>query len=208
MAKKRRHKKKGTPHYISEGVIMSWQLTDMQQVPDTQQVPAIEQSCITVVKYPVNYYQHFYYSPEVMALRSKRIVELGWSSRSFDLPRPPYSVGEYSLLSAAIKRVTSVLKCSRMDAERCYPSLITFQQNGYREDYCILYFNHAAYDFYNLLFILGEDTCPFENVPNPKINTLNQMLRWSRSFEFMRRKLYKSHGFSWEPKGKGLKEVK
>ena len=187
--------KKGVPGWTSDGVIMSWQLTD------TQEVPAIEQSCITVVKYPIDYYQHFDYSPEVMALRSKRTVELGWSSRSFDLPRPPYPVGEYSLLGDAIKRVASVLRNSRITAERDYPSTFTFRPNGWREDYCILYFNNEAYEFYNLLFILGKDiNVPFENVPNPKINTLNQLLCWSKSFEFMRRKMYKSHGFSWEPK--------
>lgn len=187
--------KKGVPNWIEDGVVISWQLSD------TQQVPAIEQSCITVVRFPVNYYQHFDYSPEVMALREKSIVELGWSTHSFDLPRPPYSVGEFSLLSGAIKRVVSVLNRSRIVAVRRYPSMITFRPGGNREDYCVLYFNHQAYEFYNLLFILGEDACPFENVPNPKINTLNQMLRWAKSFEFMRRKLYKSHGFSWEPKG-------
>lgn len=197
-------KKKGMPGWICDGVIMNWRLSD------TQMVPAIEQSRITVVKFPVNYYQHFDYSPEVMALREKKIVELGWSSTSFDLPRLPYSVGEFSLLSGAIKRVISVLNCSRMDAERRYPSMITFRPNGWREDYCTLYFNHKAYEFYNLLFILGKDACPFENVPNPKINTLNQLLRWAKSFEFMRRKMYKSNGFSWEPKseakGKDVRE--
>lgn len=193
MAKKH---KKGTPDWIYDGVIMSWRLTD------TQQVPAIEQSCITVVRFPVNYYQHFAYSPELMALREKSIVELGWDNKSFDIPRPPYSVGEFSLLSDAIKRVVTVLGRSRIDAGRVYPSMITFRPDGNKQDYCTLYFNHQAYEFYNLLFILGEDACPFENVPNPKINTLNQMLRWAKSFEFMRRKLYKSHGFSWEPKGK------
>lgn len=190
-------KKEGTPGWTCDGVVMSWCLTD------TQQVPAIEQSCITVIKYPVDYYQNFDYSPEVMALRSKSIVQLGWDNTSFDLPRPPYSVGEYSLLSGAITRVNSVLKYSRMVAERRYPSMITFRPDGVREDYCTLYFNHQAYDFYNLLFILGRDACPFENVPNPKINTPNQLLRWAKSFEFMRRKLYKSHGFSWEPKSEG-----
>jgi len=195
MAKKCRDKK-GTPGWTYHGVTMSWRLTD------TQQVPAIEQSVITVVKCPVDYYQHFDYSPEVMALRSARIVELGWSSTSFDLPRPPYPIGEYSLLSEAIKKVISVLNlyCSRIAAE-IYPSIIGLLPNEHRQDYCLLYFNHAAYEFYNLLFILGKENCPFENVPNPKINTLNQLLRWSKSFEFMRRKLYKSHGFSWEPKG-------
>lgn len=186
--------KKGVPGWTANGVIMSWQLSD------TQQVPAIEQSCITVVKYPVDYYQHFDYSPEVMALRSKRIVELGWRGTSFDLPRPPYPIGEFSLLSDAIKRVTSALNCSRIAAERIYPSMFAFRPDGNREDYCVLYFNHRAYDFYNLLFILGKDACPFENVPNPKINTLNQLLRWAKFFEFMRRKLYKAHGFQWEPK--------
>ena len=187
--------KKGMPGWVCDGVIQSWQLTD------TQQVPAIEQSVITVVKYPVDYYQYFDYSPELMALRSKRIAELGWSSVSFDLPRPPCSVGEYSLFGDAIKKVASVLNNSHITAERCYPSTIIFQLNRHREDYCVLYFNSPAYKFYNLLFILGkESTCPFENVPKPKINTLNQLLRWAKSFEFKRRKMYKSHGFSWEPK--------
>lgn len=185
--------KKGVPSWTSDDVIMAWQLSD------TQTVPAIEQSCITVVRYPVNYYQHFDYSPEVMALRNKHIVELGWRSVSFDLPGSPYSVGEFSLLSVAIKRVKSVLNCSYMTAKRRYPSMITFRPHRKREDYCTLYFNHQAYEFYNLLFILGEAST-FENVPKPKINTLNQLLRWAKSFEFMRRKMYKSHGFSWEPK--------
>lgn len=187
--------KKGVPGWIFDGVIQTWRLTD------TQQVPAIEQSCITVVKFPVDYYQHFDWGPEKMALREKEIVSLGWDNTSFDLPRPPCSVGEYSLLGNAIKRVASVLDNSRIFAERCYPSTIRFQPNRCREDYCVLYFNHRAYEFYDLLFILGKDTCVFENVPNPKINTLNQLLRWAKSFEFRRRKMYKSHGFSWEPKG-------
>lgn len=194
MKKRKKVIKKGMPGWIFDGVIQSWQLTD------TQQVPAIEQSRITVVKYPVDYYQHFDYSPELMALREEEIVRLGWSSTSFDLPRPPCSVGEYSLLGDAIKKVASVLNNSRIISERYYPSTIGFWPNRNREDYCILYFNHRAYEFYNLLFILGKDSVPFENVPNPKINTLNQLLRWAKSFEFMRRKLYKSHGFSWEPK--------
>jgi len=188
-------KKKGIPYCTHNGIVMDWRLSD------TQNVPAIEFSCISVVKFPVDYYRYFDYSPEVMALRSKHIVELGWSSTSFDLPRPPELIGEYSLLSAAIKKVALVLSCSRMDIRRCYPSVIEFSPNEYREDYCILYFNHQAYEFYNLLFILGRDRSPFENVPNPKINTLLQLLRWAKSFEFKRHKLYKEHGFSWEPKG-------
>lgn len=200
MNKKCKHKK-AVPSWTYNGVVMGWRLNDAQQVP------AIEQAVITVVKCPVNYYQYFHYSPEVMALRSKEIVKLGWSSISFDLPRPPMVIGEYSLLSDAIKKVVSTLGRSDIVTQRCYPSMISFQPDGYRQDYCVLYFDHQAYEFYNLLFILGKNTsCPFENVPNPKINTLNQLLRWAKSFEFMRRKLYKSHGFSWEPKSveKGL----
>jgi len=197
MSKKRKNKI-GAPSWTSNDVVMGWCLNDAQNVP------AIEQSIITVVKCPVNYYQHFDYSPEVMALRSKTIVELGWDNTSFDLPRPPMVVGKYSLLSNAIKKVVSTLGRSDINAQRLYPSMIGFQPDEYRQDYCVLYFNHQAYEFYNLLFILGNDVCPFENVPNPKIKTLNQLLRWSKSFEFMRRKMYKSHGFSWEPKSEEL----
>lgn len=189
------NKKKGTPSWTSDGVVMGWRLDD------NQQVPAIEQSRIAVVKFPVDYYQHFDYGPELMMLRRERIKELGWSSVSFDLPRMPSVVGEFSLLSNAIKKVVSVLDSSSVYADRIYPSIITLTSKGYgrRSDYCVLYFNGAAYEFYDLLFAIGLDTVVFENVPNPKIKTLNQLLQWSKSFEFKRRKLYKSQGFSWEP---------
>jgi len=57
-----------------------------------QSVPAIEASRITVVKFPVDYYQHFHYSPEATALRRERRQGFG-GSRSFDLPRPPVTIG-------------------------------------------------------------------------------------------------------------------
>lgn len=186
-------KKKGNPSWTHDDVIMGWRLSD------TQNVPAIEQCRITVVKYPIDYYQHFNYGPETMALRSKRIVELGWSSKSFDLQRPPISVGKYSLLSNAIKGVVSVLGRSSVPIQRRYPSTIEFLPDRRRQDYCILYFDHQAYEFYDLLFILGKDACPFENVPKPKLNTSKQLLSWAKSFEFKRRKMYKSEGFTWEP---------
>lgn len=193
MSKAKLRKKKGNPSWTFNGVVMGWRLSD------TQDVPAIEQCRITVTQYPVAYYQHFNWGPEKMALREKGIVKLGWDNSSFDLQRPPVSVGEYSLLSGAIKRVASVLACSGMVIRRCYPSTIEFLPDERRQDYCILYFDHQAYEFYDLLFILGRDACPFENVPNPKLNTLKQLLNWAKSFEFKRRKMYKSEGFTWEP---------
>jgi hypothetical protein len=128
---------------------------------------------------------------------------LGWSNRSFDLPRPPITIGAYSLLSDAIKKAAFTLPwSSQVECQRRYPSTIGFLPNQKRHDYCILYFDHQAYEFYDLLFILGKDACPFENVPKPKLNTLNQLLKWAKSFEFKRRKMYKAEGFTWEPYGK------
>lgn len=198
--KKNKRTKKGMPSGIDGDVVTSWQLSD------DQSVPAIEQCRVSVVKYPVLYYQHFDYSPEAMDLRSESVKELGWSTNSFNLPIPPCVVGQYSLLTDALKKVKATLDFPKLDIRKNYPSTITCEKNGYgaKWDYCDLFFNHAAYEFYHLLFILGHDmSCPFENVPDPPLNTLNQLMRWARSFEFKRRKMYKQEDFSWEPYREG-----
>ena len=198
--RKKEQIRKGEPSWTYNGVVMGW------RIDEKQKVPAIEQSCITVVKFPILYYQNFNYSPEAMALRPQRIIELGWDNISFDLQMPPKVVGEYSLLSGAVKRVKNVLDFKQIKITKEWPSTIicsnTSCGNDYRnrDDYCVLFFNHAAYEFYNFFFILGSDTnCPFENVPNPTMNTLNQLLKWTELFERKRQKLYIKHGFTWGP---------
>ncbi len=186
--------KKGRPSVLYDDLVTEWRLDDEQTVP------AIELCGVTVVRCPVAYYSHFNYGPELMALRQKRIVELGWSSKSLDMPAPPESVGEFCLLSKAIKKIKTVLDYPKIYTTVCWPGTVLFQKEGYgtKWDYCVLYFNHWAYEFYNLLFILGQkDGPPFENVPNPKIGTLPQILKWATGFETSRRKMYKENGFTW-----------
>ena len=198
--RKKEQIKKGEPSWTSNGVVMGW------RIDENQKVPAIEQSRITVVKFPILFYQHFNYSPEAMALRPQSIIDLGWDNLSFDLPMPTKVVGEYSLLSGAVKRVKDVLDFKQITITKNWPSTITCFNAGCgndyssKYDYCVLFFNHAAYEFYHFFFILGSDTdCPFENVPNPTMNTLNQLLKWTESFERKRQKLYIKHGFTWGP---------
>ncbi len=191
--------KKGHPSYVNDGLICEW----AYEQDGCHSIPAIEQCMITVVKHSVKYYSHFNYGPELMKARRKCIKELGWSSESFDLPLPPKCVGEYSLLSHAIKAVNSTLDRSRVTVERRYPSTIILTQYGYgtRTNYCILFFNGPAYEFYSLLFKVDKDNTIFE-LPAPHLNTLNQLLKWAKSFEFKRRRLFKAEGFTWEPYSK------
>lgn len=192
--------KKGEPSWTSDDVVMSWAYGEKQ----FHSVPAIEQCWITVVKFPVLYAQNVNYGPELMKLRRKDIVRLGWDNDHLDQPQAPYPVGKFSLLSHAIKAVNKTFEHSEVYIERLYPSMIdcTSKNYGKRSDYCRLYFDMHAFEFYHLLFKLGTDAVPFENLPNLKLNTLNQLLRWAKSFEFKRRKMYKKEGFTWEPKKK------
>jgi len=186
----------GRPAVVCDGIVTSWQW-DQDGV---QMVPAIECSRVTVVRFPVQYYQHFGYSPEAMALRRESIEELGWSSQSFDLPRPPVKVAECSLLKDALGATNTALGGRSKYVKRMYPSMVAICTDyRYRNDFCVLYFNHAAYEFYHLLFLLGRDAVPFENIPNPKIGTFNQLLRWTISFEHNKRKQYRAKGFTWQP---------
>ena len=189
--------KKGTPNWVIDDVIHSWAYGEGQ----FESVPAIEQCRITVVKFPVLYAQNVDYGPELMKLRRKDIVRLGWDNDHLDQPQAPNTVGKFSLLTDAIKAVNKTFDHSEVYTERLYPSMIDCVAKNYgkRDDYCKLYFDLAAFEFYHLLFNLGTDAVPFENLPDPKLKTLNQLLAWSRSFEFKRRKLYKAEGFTWVP---------
>ncbi len=181
--------------------VLSWRWDERGM----QTVPAIEVSLIAVVKFPVDYYRHFNYSPDLMDLRRGRIKELGWDSQSFDLPCTPEIMGTYSLLTDALKVAREVLgkACGRgSQVERIYPSTVrlTTDYGSARADYVVLFFNGAAYEFYDLLFQLGKkDTVQFENIPDPKINTLPYLLKWARAFETRKRAAYKQRGFTWEP---------
>ena len=97
-----------------------------------------------------------------------------------------------------------------MYAERAWPSLmkLTTDYGSERTDYCILFFNHAAYEFYHLLFLLGKkDDVVFENIPDPKINTVPSLLKWARSFEAMKKRQYQNKGFTWEPVSEQVAEL-
>jgi len=176
--------------------VMSWHLSDQQWVP------AIEESRFAVVRFPIVYYQHFDFCPEAMALRPERIKELGWSSQSFDLPVAPVTVGSYSLLSDSLEWAAKILETRDLNVARIYPSLIKVEEkrDPAKSDYCLLFPNHHAYEFYHFFFILGQkDKTTFENIPNPQIETLSQALTWIKSFEYGRRLMYRKEGFTWEP---------
>ncbi len=189
-------KKKGEPCFVVDGLIKSWAYGK-----GYESVPAIECCQITVVKFPVLYAQNIDYGPELMKLRRKSIVELGWDNDHLDQPQAPYSIGKFSLLSHAIKAANRMFGHSEVYINKLYPSMIdcTSKDFGRRMDYCRLYFDLQAHEFYHLLFKIGTEAVPFENLPNPKLDTLNQLLKWSKSFEFKRRKLYKAEGFTWKP---------
>jgi len=193
-------KKKGRVACRYDNTVMDWRLDD------NQTVPAIEQSIITVFKFPVLYFQHFQYSPEAMALRDEDIKRLGWDNDSFDLPCPPIKIGEFSLLKSAMKAANDSLIHAGRVIERITPSMIKItSEYNERMDYCVLFFNHEAYEFYHLLFILGKDSVSFKNIPNPKIDTFSQLFKWVRTFEFKRQKLYKENNFTWKPKSELVK---
>lgn len=165
-----------------------------------QWVPSIKESIVTVVKFPVDYYQNFNYSPVAMAMRCQKIKELGWSSTSFDLPNPPCIEGQFCLLSKALEFVNKQIGREAKRIHKSYPSTIDITTNEYRSDYYTLYFNHTAFEIYDLFFVLDrKPTVVFEQVA-PKINTLNQLIKWAKSLEFNRRKLYVANGLTWEAK--------
>jgi hypothetical protein len=191
-----------------DGQVVSWRWNEQ----GTQTVPAIETSSIAVIKFPVAYSQVLDYSPEAMELRCERIKQLGWSDQSFNLPCPPEMIGTYSLLTDALRAARKVLKnaCGGgTNVERIYPSMVKLT-TGYgssRADYCVLYFNRAAYEIYHLLFLLGEkDVVIFENIPDPKIDTVPQLLKWARHFEVIKKRAYLGKGCTWNPERNPKKE--
>jgi len=101
---KKTKRKKGLSFFSGEKDVTYWRLGK-----GCQMVPAVEHSLITVVKFPVNYRQDFNYGPELLSLRGKRTIELGWDNTSFNLPRPPIVIDNVILLSRAIKSANATL---------------------------------------------------------------------------------------------------
>ena len=191
-------KQRGNAAWIgAAGEVLEWALTE------DRRVPAIEICEISVVLFPVADCLHFNYGPELMGLRRERVKELGWSSTTFDLPLAPRVVGRYSLLSDALLKVRSALGSSGVVGGMEWPSTFVFTRAAYgcRVDYYRLYFGRAAYEFYDLLFRMarGRPDVVFDNLPSLRLNTLPQILRWAKGFQYRRRRLYKKNGFTWDP---------
>ena len=194
MSRKMKKTKEGTPSWTHNDVVMGWRLENGLSVP------AIEQSRISIIKFPVEYYQHFYYSPELMEARDPDIKRLGWSSHSFDLPKPPELIGECSLLSEALITVGKILN-GRIVVRRNWPTNVTCEEvgNGKQSDYFVLYFNHYAHEFYDILYEIGKEPSVVFKLPDQKLDTLPQLLKWSKSHEARRKRMYKCEGFTWQP---------
>lgn len=169
---------------------------------DGHHVPAVHRVRATLVRYPVDYYVHANYGPEVMAARSENIARLEWSSQSFNLPCPPEIVGHFNLMSQAVRVVHRELRGSPTKVCLGYPTTVRLRScDDWNDQFCI-YLNLFGYEFYHLLFVAGSEHGPSSQfVAEPAdVSTCPKLLTWLRPFESAKKKLYRDNGFDWNPK--------
>lgn len=175
--------------------VMDWQLGN-------HHVPAVHRVRATLVRFPVNYYVHADYGPEVMAARSKPIAELGWSSRSFDLPLPPETVGHFNLLTHAVSAAHRELDRAQTLIRVGYPSVIVINSPDASLSGFNIYLNLAACEFYHMLWVIAGASGhpPSQIICEPAdVSTCPKLMRWLTRFEAAKRKLYRKNGFDWNP---------
>jgi hypothetical protein len=65
-----------------------------------------------------------------------------------------------------------------------------------------IYLNLHGYEFYHLLFVVGSESGPgFQfDVEPADVSTCPKLLAWLRPFETAKKKLYRDHGFDWNPR--------
>jgi hypothetical protein len=188
----------GKAHTVITGAdgsreVVSWNLKG-------HSVPAIRQVRSTLVRFPVAYYQHANYGPEVMAARSENIARLGWSSESFDLPLPPESVGHFNLLSKAIKAAHRDLSTSPTTVSVGFPTTLKLSAADAWRPRFVVYLNLAAYEFYHLLFAAcGRYSHLQFNVPGIAVGTCPKLIAWLAKFERDKAQQYRENGFDWNP---------
>jgi hypothetical protein len=175
--------------------VINWRLGD-------HNVPAVHRVRATVVRYPVRYYSHADYGPEVMAVRSESTARLGWSSQSFNLPLVPEIVGHFNLLSQAVKAAHKELCGSPTRVCLRYPTTVTVKSPVEWLPAFRIYLNLFAYEFYHLLFVVGSEHGPSSQfvVAPADVGTCPKILSWLRPFEAAKKKLYRDNGFDWNPR--------
>jgi hypothetical protein len=174
--------------------VIDWQLGD-------HKVPAVHRVRAKLVRFPVAYYQHAHYGPEVMAIRSENTARLGWSTQSFNMPLVPEVVGHFNLLTHAVACAYKVLRGEPTKVDLGYPTTITLENIRAGHDYFRIYLNLAAYEFYHLLFVVGQEHLSSQFVVEPvDVRTCPKLLDWLRPFETAKKKLYCENGFDWNPK--------
>ena len=165
-------------------------------------VPAVHRVRATVVRFPVQYYVHAHYGPEVMAVRSENIARLGWSSQSFDLPLAPEVVGHFNLLSQAVAVIHEELRGGTTEVRLEYPTMLRLRSVDAWRDRFRIYLNIPAYEFYHLLFVAGSEPGPASQFVVEPIDagTCPKLLAWLRPFETAKKRLYRDNGFDWNPR--------
>lgn len=184
----------GTSHMDGTHTVETWSTDD-----DRIKYPDVSTLGITLVEFPVAYYQHFHYGPELMAARSECIQRLCWDNSSHDLYLPPVEKGKFSLLSQALRPVAVLLRGCKTLVTDCELSGIKVQSGGRweRNSSFGLYFNHATIEFYHVMFYRENSIGHFDGIGKIDIETLPKLVKWAKSFEAMKRRQYKSLGIPW-----------
>ena len=174
--------------------VIHWRLGEIH-------VPAVHRVRATLVRFPVGYYQHADYGPEVMATRPADIARLGWNEQSFHLPYPPEIVGHFNFASEAVSVAYETLNEGRRTrVELGYSA--SFDMRGHEGyDWFRVYLNLAGAEFYHLLFEVGNGRPSIIcDAPAADVDTCPKLLSWLRPFETAKRKLYRDNGFDWNPR--------
>lgn len=176
--------------------VVNWRLA-------SHEVPAVHRVRATLVRYPVMYYVHADYGPEVMAARSESIARLGWNSRSFDLPLPPETVGHFNLLRGAVSVAHAELRGSPTEVKFQYPATIKMRAGDRWRDAFAIYLNLPACEFYHMLLaVAGVAGHPSSHLTIEPVDlgTIPKLLAWLRPFEAAKKTLYCDNGFDWNPR--------
>lgn len=174
--------------------VISWRFGEIH-------LPAVHRVRATLIRFPVGYYQHADYGPEVMAARPADIARLGWCQHSFHLPYPPETIGHFNLASEAVATAYETLSEGRRTKVSIgHPA--SFDMRGHEGyDWFRVYLNVSGLEFYHLLFEAGKGRPSIIcDAPGADVGTVPKLLAWLRPFETAKRKLYKSHGFDWNPR--------
>jgi hypothetical protein len=165
-------------------------------------VPAVHRVRATLVRFPWQHYVHANYGPEVMAVRSENIARLGWSSLSFNMPLIPEVVGHFNLLGQAAAVVHKEFRGGPTKARVEHPTTIRLWTPREGCDQFRVYLNLSGREFYDLLFVVGSEHGPSSqfDVAPANVGTVPKLLAWLRPFEASKKKLYRDHGFDWNPR--------